>query len=72
MNNNPFKYRKLSYEYDLFFDIKDCEQMRAEVDELVGRLSLIAKLCREDGHPIDEYILRKLGLTNEDHKQAGS
>lgn len=62
MKKLPFKYRKLDYEYDLFFDIKSVDQLKDEIDHLVTRLSAIADMCRRDGYPVDDYILRILGL----------
>lgn len=62
MKDLPFKYRKLDYEYDLFFDIKSGDQLKDEIDRLVTRLSDIADMCRRDGYPVDDYVLSRLGL----------
>jgi len=62
MKKLPFKYRKLDYNYDLMFDIKNAGQLKGEIDHLATRLSNIADMCRRDGYPVDDYILRILGL----------
>lgn len=56
----PGTVRKLSYSYDLLFDIKTTDQLQAEVDYLAHRLSGILNLCRDDGHPADHYVLTVL------------
>ena len=62
MKNLPFKYRKLDHKYDLMLDIKSAGQLKGEIDHLTTRLSNIADMCRRDGYPVDDYILRILGL----------
>ena len=59
------EHESLGYVYDLLYDIKTKEQLINEVDYLVERLSGIAKLCRQDGYPIDEYILMMLHLPKD-------
>lgn len=56
--------RELPYSYDLLYDIKTQEQLQHEVEYLAHRLSGIAKLCREDKRPIDEYLITMMGLPN--------
>ena len=62
MKNLPFKYRKLDHKYDFMLDIKSAGQLEGEIDHLTTRLSNIANMCRRDGYPVDDYILRRLGL----------
>jgi len=50
----------LSYSYELLYDIKTTEQLQAEVEYLAHRLSGLARLCRDDGHAIDDYVLKIL------------
>ena len=52
----------LSYSYDLLYDIKTTEQLQAEVEYLAHRLSGLARLCRDDGHTIDAYVLEILSF----------
>lgn len=54
--------KPLGYAYDLLFDIKTHAQLQTEVEFLAHRLKGIADLCREDGHPIDAYVLSVLGF----------
>ena len=56
----PSECESLGYAYDLLYDIKTQEQLTNEIDYLVERLSGIAKLCRQDGYSIDDYILMML------------
>lgn len=49
--------RELSYSYDLFYDIKTSEQLQNEVEYLAHRVAGIARLCRDDGYSIDDYVL---------------
>lgn len=55
---------ELSYSYDLLYDIKTQEQLQSEVEYLAHRLGGIAKLCRDDGCSIDEYVLTVMGFPN--------
>lgn len=57
--------RELGYSYDLLYDIKTTEQLQNEVEYLAHRLSGLARLCREDGHPIDGYVMTVLEFPNE-------
>jgi len=54
--------REPPYTYDLLFDIKTTDELQEEVEYLTHRLSSLAKLRREDGHPIDDYIVMVLDL----------
>ena len=56
--------RELSYRYDLLFDIKTPVQLQNEVEYLAHRLGGIARLCRDDGCSIDEYVLTVMGFPN--------
>ncbi len=56
--------RNISYSYDLLYDIKTEEGLRNEIDYLAHRLAGIAKLCREDGYPVDAYITAVLSIPN--------
>ena len=60
------EYESLGYAYDLLYDIKTKEQLTNEIDYLVERLSGIAKLCRQDGYSIDDYILMMLHFPKKD------
>ena len=55
---------ELAYGYDLLYDIKTLGQLETEVDYLAHRLSGIAKMRRDDGAPIDEYLRMVLDLWN--------
>ena len=56
--------RELSYSYDLLYDIKTPEQLQFEVEYLAHRLSGIARLCRDDGYSIDEYVITVMEFPN--------
>ena len=56
--------RELSYSYDLLYDIKTQEELQSEVEYLAHRLGGIARLCRDDGYSIDEYIITAMALPN--------
>ena len=56
--------RELSYSYDLLYDIKTAEQLQNEVEYLAHRLGGIARLCRDDGHSIDVYVLAVMEFPN--------
>ena len=56
--------RELSYSYDLLYDIKTQEQLQSEVEYLAHRLGGIARLCRDDGCSIDEYVLTVMEFPN--------
>ena len=61
---------ELSYCYDLFFGIKTEEELENKINCLLVDLSDIARFRREDGKPIDDYIMKvlnlpKTGETNE-------
>ncbi len=58
------RVRELSYSYDLLYDIKTQEQLQNEVEYLAHRLGGIAKLCRDDGNSIDEYLRTVLMTPN--------
>ena len=62
----PSEYESLGYAYDLLYDIKTQEQLTNEIDYLVERLSGIAKLCRQDGYSIDDYILMMLHFPKDE------
>ncbi len=64
--------RELSYSYDLLYDIKTPEQLRAEVESLASRLSGIAELCRGDGFPIDDYIKSVLAFPDAATQSLGA
>ena len=57
--------RKLAYSYDLLYDIKTTAQLRLEVEYLTERLSGIAQHCRDDGSPIDAYLMAVLELPSQ-------
>lgn len=56
--------RELGYSYNLLYDIKTAEQLQNEVEYLAHRLSGIARLCRDDGYSIDEYLRTVLDFPN--------
>ena len=58
--------RELSYSYDLLYDIKTAEQLQNEVEYLAHRLGGIARLCRDDGYSIDDYILMMLHFPKDE------
>lgn len=58
------KARKLGYAYDLLYDIKTVEKLQEEVEYLAHRLAGLARLCREDGYSIDDYVTTVLGFNN--------
>lgn len=60
--------RGLGYIYDLLYDIKTTEQLQQEVDYLAHRLAGLAKLCRGDRRPIDNYLKEVLSLKEERHE----
>ena len=51
---------ELNYPYKVLYDIKTEEDLEREVTYLVTRLAGLAKLRREDGKQIDDYIMRVL------------
>lgn len=55
----------LRYVYDLIYDIKTEDELESEVEYLVHRLAGIAKLLREDGRDIDDYIKVVLGYEKD-------
>ena len=63
--------REIGYSYDLLYDIKTPEQLHAEVEYLAHRLGGIARLCRDDGYSIDEYILTVMSFPNAELRGDG-
>ena len=62
----------LPYIYDLCYDIKTEEELEQEVNYLADRLGDIARMRREDGHSMDDYILNRLEIPKCSKYSGGS